>query len=133
MYLILLLLHLLGAAVWVGGYLTVYYLSKNYSSDLIHSVYKRFHPLGMTSLVVQLITGIILANHRITSWTNFDNTDLHIIYTKIAVIIIIIALVGYQSSFLKKVELNKRKLHIYNVLIIFFSITMVILGVLFRL
>ena len=69
---ILVVLHTLGATVWVGGHLVlaVTVLPKalqNRDPDLIHQFEEHFENFGLTSLLVQVITGLGL------TWIYFPN------------------------------------------------------------
>lgn len=83
-----LLLHLLGASIWVGGhlYLTVVIVPTALKNDYPQALLDfeaSFEKLGMTALVTQVITGIIMVDSLLPSWSQFFNVtqDVRILLT----------------------------------------------------
>jgi len=94
MYGILLFLHILGATIWTGGHivLSVVVLPKVLSEQSperlldFESVYEK---IGMPALIVQVVTGILLA-HRlvpdVSQWFNMANPVSHPIAAKLSLL-----------------------------------------------
>lgn len=76
---ILLVLHLIAATIWVGGHLVlaIGYLPKalkHKDFSYIGNFEKTYEPIGMPSLAVLIITGILMAydyNAGFSSWFSF--------------------------------------------------------------
>lgn len=70
----LLFLHLLGASVWVGGHL---YLAlrivpvaiSEQNSNILLDFESRFEKLGMSALLIQLLTGFKMADMLLPKWS----------------------------------------------------------------
>jgi putative copper export protein len=76
MYKLLVVLHLLGSAVWVGGNLILVraVLPRALSASDPRPVveYERmFGPLGLVALLVQVFTGLLLARHWVPSLSTY--------------------------------------------------------------
>lgn len=72
-----LILHLLGASVWVGGhlYLLIRLMPKFVKTDDVKGFIafeKSYEPLGMIALVVQVLTGLYMMNDLVpmSMWTS---------------------------------------------------------------
>jgi len=86
-YGILILFHLLGAAVWTGGHL-VLALSvlplalKERNPEIIHRFEERYERVGIPALVVQILTGLRLAmlfQPNVSEWFQLgDRVSAHI-------------------------------------------------------
>ena len=82
------MLHVLGATVWTGGHLvlTLGFLPKalrERDPEVIRFFESRYERVGIPALLVQVVTGVILAFHYLpdfSSWFAFDNpTSTHIV------------------------------------------------------
>ena len=77
---ILLILHLVAATIWVGGHLVlaIGYLPKALKHNdfsYIGNFEKTYEPIGMPSLLVLVITGILMAYDygvSFSTWLHFD-------------------------------------------------------------
>lgn len=84
----LLLLHILGACVWIGGHLYLMLIIvptalKHHNPQALLNFEASFEKLGMTALITQVITGLIMANHFLPNWSQlFDHTqDVSVLIT----------------------------------------------------
>ena len=77
---ILLIIHLISATVWVGGHLVLLLgflpkALKHKNFDFISRFEKTYEPIGMPSLLLLVITGILMAydlNAPLSSWFSFE-------------------------------------------------------------
>lgn len=78
---VILIFHLLAATIWVGGhlFLAIRILPealKKKDASILKNFKSKFEPVGMPSLLVLLITGILMAYHydvTFTKWFSFSN------------------------------------------------------------
>lgn len=142
MYGILLLLHVLSATIWTGGHivLAVVVLPKvlrSQSPEMLLDFDSVYEKIGMPALVVQVITGLLMA-YRIVpdlrQWFNMDNPASHAIAAKLALLALTL---GFAIDARLRVipHLSPRNLvsmawHIIPVTV--FSILLVVVGVSFR-
>jgi len=93
MYGLLLLLHLLAAAIWTGGHIVLSIvvlprvLRERSPEQLLQfeSVYEK---IGMPALIIQIITGLILAYRMLPDfgqWLDFSNPITHVLAMKFIV------------------------------------------------
>ncbi|MDR0195883.1 MAG: CopD family protein [Myroides sp.] len=137
---LLLILHLLGATIWVGGHilLSVVILPqvwKEKSVDKLFNFESRYEWFGMPALLVMLLTGARMAylyNVKIDTWFAFETPIERVISFKLSCLIAI-ALFALSAQFyvLPRLKNNIEKLslmtfHILSVTVI--SIVMLILG-----
>lgn len=95
----LLIIHLLSAAVWVGGHLLIClgYLPealKKKDPQIILKFEKKYEPIGMTSLVLLVITGIIMAYQygvSIEYWFQFSTPIEKVVSIKLALLLTTVA------------------------------------------
>jgi len=81
MFKLTLMLHLLGASVWVGGHLvlSLAFLPpalRERRPDIIQGFESRYERIGIPALIVQVVTGVLLALHYepdVSRWLAFDN------------------------------------------------------------
>lgn len=135
---ILVILHTLGATVWVGGHLVLAgtVLPKalqNRDPDLIHQFEKHFENFGLTSLLVQVITGLGLTWIYFPNFQNFLDFDSYLstyIGIKLLLLLGTIALAIHARFFiipnLTKETLNSLAYHIVGVTTL--AVLFVILG-----
>ena len=124
---ILVVLHTLGATVWVGGHLVlaVTVLPKalqNRDPDLIHQFEEHFENFGLTSLLVQVITGLGLTWIYFPNFQNFLDFDSYLstyIGVKLLLLLGTISLAIHARFFiipnLTKETLNSLAYHIVGV------------------
>lgn len=142
MYGIVLLLHILAATIWTGGHivLSVVVLPKvlrERSPEQLHNFESVYEKIGMPALIIQIITGLFLAQRLlpdITQWFNLANPVAHGIMLKL---ILLALTVGFAIDARFRViptlspsNLTVMAWHIIPVTI--FSILFVFVGVSFR-
>ena len=142
MYGVLLLLHILAATIWTGGHivLCVVVLPKvleERSPEALLSFESVYEKIGMPALIVQVLTGVILAYRMvpdIAQWFDVTNPVSHAIMAKLGLLALT---VGFALDARLRVipTLSDKTLtvmawHIVPVTI--FSILFVVVGVSFR-
>jgi putative copper export protein len=139
---ILILLHLIGACVWVGGHL-VLALSvlprslreKDPKAVLVFE--ERFERIGIPALVVQVITGLRMAALYVDvgDWFRFDNVMSAHISTKLILLTATLVLAVHARFFiiprLNSGNLSFLALHIIAVTLI--ALALLFMGLNFRL
>jgi putative copper export protein len=99
-YELVLVLHLLGAAVWTGGHLVlaisvVPRALKSRSTDPVVQFEHVFERVGIPALVVQVFTGLWLAQRLLpepSDWFKFDNAASTMVAVKLVLLGITVAL-----------------------------------------
>jgi putative copper export protein len=94
MYGILLLLHLLSATIWTGGHivLSVVVLPKVLrarSPEMLFDFESAYEKIGMQALIVQVVTGLLLAYRFVPDvgqWFNMANPISHAITAKLVLL-----------------------------------------------
>lgn len=100
MHSIILLLHILGATVWVGGHLVVALTVlpralKQRDPKVLLDFESSFEKLGMSALALQVLTGLWLAYQLVPSigvWFELGNPVAHLILCKLALLLGTVAL-----------------------------------------
>lgn len=137
---LLLIIHLLSATVWVGGHLilTFGYLPqalKTKDQNIILNYEKKYEPVGMTALVLLVITGVLMAYKYGVSleyWFQFASPIEKVISTKLLLLFMTVAFtLSAQFRVIPKLKSNPEKLaemafHIISVTII--GVLMLIYG-----
>ena len=142
MYGILLLLHILAATIWTGGHivLSVVVLPKVLREKspetllVFESVYEK---IGMPALIVQVVTGIMLAYRMVpdfAQWFNVSNPIAHPIMAKLGLLALTVVF-AVDARFrvipnLSPATLKVMAWHIIPVTV--FSVLFVVVGVSFR-
>ncbi|WP_201609587.1 CopD family protein [Psychrobacter immobilis] len=138
----LLILHLLGAAIWTGGHLilALVVLPKVLSSrnlDALLQFEGQFEKIGMPALAIQIITGLWMA-HRILPnvgmWFAFDN-DISVLIGMKLILLLLTAMVAMHARFWVIPRLSTNNLNgfaINIILVTLFSVAFVVVGTLFR-
>lgn len=141
-YKILLMFHLLGASIWVGGHLilSIRILPaawKNKDIGIIQEFESRFENLGLPALLLQVITGIWLAFHYLPhplEWFTFKSYLATHIFVKLALLFLTVILAIHARLFLIPKPGNDHfsmlAIHILGVTTL--SVAFLIVGVGFR-
>lgn len=141
MYGMMLLLHILAATVWTGGHLVLALtvlprVLREKSVEQLSRFESGYERVGMPALLVQIVTGLWLANHMLpmSQWLAFDNPVSHVILTKL-VLLTITAAFAMHAKFRVIPKLSADNLtvmawHIVPVMVV--SVLFVIVGVSFR-
>lgn len=90
MYKYVLLVHILGATIWVGGHLVLAVrilpdVLRKRSAAMLLDFEKRFEPLGMSALAVQIATGLWLAARLVPFhlWLSLGNPYSRMVVLKL--------------------------------------------------
>lgn len=142
---ILLVLHLIAATIWVGGHLVlaIGYLPKALKRkdfSYIGNFEKTYEPIGMPSLAVLIITGILMAydyNAGFSSWFSFATPIERVVSLKLIFLLTTICFaISAQTRVLPKLrkgQLNKLpEMAVHIICVTFIGVLMVILGSLVR-
>ena len=135
---ILLIIHLIAATIWIGGHLTlsIVFLPvalRKKEPLIILNFEKKFEPLGISSLIALIITGIWMAyDFGITyqSWFYFSGSLEKVVSIKLVLLMLTFVLALYTQIYvipnLNKYNLNKIVFSIISVTVI--GLSMLILG-----
>lgn len=146
MHKIALILHLLGATIWVGGHLYLLIrlmpnFIKNNDVASFLAFEKSYEPLGMTALAMQVITGVYMLNNilPISLWWSPMGTLTALIHAKLTwLVLTILTAMSARFGVVAKLENNthnKNTLKIMGVhvlLVNIWAIGFVITGAFFR-
>lgn len=140
--LFLLFFHIAGASVWVGGHLILVLrvlpnaMKRNEVAGIL-AFEKTYEPIGIPALLVQVLTGILLALHLGIvpgMWFTFSNPVEKAISLKLLVLMATIVLAVHARFFiipgLTNEKLPQLAWHIITVSIL--SLAFVLLGLLIR-
>ena len=138
---ILLVLHLIAATIWVGGHLVlaIGYLPKalkHKDFSYIGNFEKTYEPIGMPSLAVLVITGILMAydyNAGFSSWFSFATPIERVVSLKLAFFLTSICFaISAQTRVLPKLrkgQINKfPEMAVHIICVTLIGVVMVILG-----
>lgn len=142
---ILLVLHLIAATIWVGGHLVlaIGYLPKalkHKDFSYIGNFEKTYEPIGMPSLAVLIITGILMAydyNASFSSWFSFATPIERVVSLKLTFLLTTVCFaISAQTRVLPKLrkgQLNKLpEMAVHIICVTLIGVLMVILGSLVR-
>lgn len=139
---IILIIHLLAATIWVGGHLLLLlrYVPKAIKSKSLEELSafrKSFEPVGMPSLFILIITGILMAydyNIIFEKWFLFENSIEKIVSIKLILLFISLTLAFITIRFVLP-SINKISpfiLYFIIFLVTIIAVTMLVLGSLVR-
>jgi putative copper export protein len=137
---LLLIIHLLSAAIWVGGHLLLVFVFlpqalKEKNQNIILDYERKYEPIGMTALGLLVITGVLMAYKYgvgIQYWFQFETPLEKVVSTKLALLLLtVLFALSAQFRVLPKLKKSADKLpemtfHILSVTII--GVLMVIFG-----
>ncbi len=139
---IILLIHILSATTWVGGYLMLSFTSlpkalKNKSPENIDQLKKDYNKISIHILILQLLTGLWLAYYfvpDIATWFSFKLIYSHLIVGKLSLLVITFLLTVYaRSKILPKLNENNLKAFALNIFVVtLLSIGFVFIGIMFK-
>ncbi|MHA8061907.1 CopD family protein [Aquirufa beregesia] len=139
LYHTLLLLHLIGACIWVGGHLllSLQIVPKallNKDIQLIQHFEKNYEPIGIPSLVVQIITGVWMAIIQYGIQFSWDNPIQRNIIIKLSLLVLSLVLALHARIFIiPKLSVNKLPLMVLHIrFITLVALLMVFFGLQFR-
>lgn len=143
---IALILHLLGASIWVGGhfYLLIRLMPTFIRHDDVEGFLnfeKSYEPLGLTALVVQIITGIYMMAHilPIPLWTSNMGVLTELIHGKLTwLVLTIVTALHARFRVVKKLQAGTHQpntliiMGVHVLLICIWGMAFVINGAFFR-
>ena len=115
----LLIIHLLSATVWVGGHLLLVFghlpqALKEKDPSIILNYEKKYEPVGMTALVLLVVTGILMAYKygvSIEYWFQFATPVEKVVSTKLLLLFLTAAFaLSAQFRVIPKLKNNSDKL-----------------------
>ncbi|PRZ21198.1 CopD family protein [Flavobacterium granuli] len=141
---LLLIIHLLCAALWVGGHLLLVFAYlpqalKTKDQNIILNYEKKYEAIGMTALVLLVISGVLMAykyNVSIEYWFHFDSPIEKVVSTKLLLLLLTVAFaLSAQFRVLPKLKNDPNKLpemtfHIVAVTLI--GVLMLVFGTFIR-
>ncbi len=112
MFLLMLSLHLLGAAIWVGGHLVLATAilpaaQKENSMGPLRAFAGRFDGLSLAALLLQILSGLWLMYRLVPApgqWFNMQNPLAHIFATKLLLLVLSIGALGWYHAKRAKTE-----------------------------
>ena len=138
---LILILHLIAATIWVGGHLVlaISYLPKALKRkdfSYIGNFEKTYEPIGMPSLAVLVITGILMAydyNAGLSSWFSFATPIERVVSLKLTCLLTSICFaISAQTRVLPKLrkgQLNKLpEMAVHIICVTLIGVVMVVLG-----
>lgn len=139
---ILLIIYLICATIWVGGHLFLVFrivpkaLREN-DISILKNFKQRFEPLGMPSLILLLITGILIGYQydvKILSWFSFSNAIEKVVSIKLILFgcTFLLAMLAEFLFFPKLSPANIKKVAVLIILVTLIALTMLVLGTFVR-
>jgi putative copper export protein len=135
----LIVLHLIGATIWVGGHLILCLrvlpttlIRKDPS--IIATFENQFEPIGIPALLIQLITGILLALKYNLSFFSFSNNMEKVLSIKLLLLAIIVLLAFHaRFYFIPKLNTNNLNSLAWHIVVVtLVSLLLLYFGVAFR-
>jgi putative copper export protein len=137
---LLLIIHLLCASIWVGGHLLLALghlpqALREKNQNIILNYERKYEPVGMTALVLLVVTGIMMAYKygvSIEYWFQFATPIEKVVSTKLLLLLLtVLFALSAQFRVLPKLRTNPDKLpemtfHIVSVTLI--GVLMLIFG-----
>jgi putative copper export protein len=141
-YRILIALHLVGASVWIGGHLVLATTIlpralRNRDPAIILDFEKGFERIGLPSLLLQVVTGLLLAYYwspEISAWFRLDSNVSIYIVTKLALLTANLGL-ALNAKFRVIPNINRDNMHVlasHIVLVTVMSIGFLLAGIAIR-
>lgn len=142
MYGWLLLLHILAATIWTGGHIVLSLVVlprvlKEKSLEQLHQFESGYEKIGMPALIIQIITGFMLA-HRllpdISQWFNLANPIAHVLLVKFSLLALTLGFaISARFRVIPKLTCDNLSLMAWHIIpVTIFSILFVVAGVSFR-
>lgn len=141
-YTVLLILHLLGATIWVGGHLVLLFtivpgaLAAR-DVERIRSFEHGYERIGIPALIVQVITGLLLAHRFVPGvWEAFTFADrLHTLVAVKLLLLLATAVVGAHARLWIIPRLNADRLPglaVHVALVTILAVALLVCGALVR-
>ncbi|MBS1556679.1 MAG: CopD family protein [Bacteroidetes bacterium] len=137
----LLLVHVLGASVWVGGHLILLFTvvpraRKQQSIRPIMEFEESFSPLGLTSLALQVISGVWMALHYVSfsDWFDFSYSHQYYLWIKLSLLAATVAIaIRTKFSLLKQPTDQDLPAVVFHIaLVTMLAVGFVVTGISFR-
>jgi len=138
-YKVTVMFHVFGACVWIGGHIVLIAMvlpkaMREADPKPVLDFERGYGRLGLAALLVQLLTGLWLANRWIGDWSTVfsDPTPQgHLILSKVTVLIITVGLAGftYHSVLPRVEERGLRPFALLSATATMLAVVMLILGV----
>jgi putative copper export protein len=139
---IILIIHLLAASIWVGGHLFLVLrilpatIQQN-DISILSSFRAKFSKIGMPSLFVLFVTGVLMAYYydvTVTKWFSFSSPIEKIVSTKLLLLFISLIIAIHTQKFVfPKLTSESMLLAVIEItLVTIIGATMLILGSLVR-
>jgi|SRR5690554_1679059 len=135
---LLLVIHLICAAIWVGGHLFLVFrilpkAIKEKDVSGLKNFKKSYEPLGMPSLLILVITGVWMAynyNVKFSMWFSFSNAIERVVSVKLILLLctICLAIIADRFIFPKLNEKNIYKASIFITTVTLIGVAMLVLG-----
>ncbi|PVX45090.1 copper resistance protein D [Flavobacterium sp. 103] len=137
---LLLIIHLLCASIWVGGHLLLVFSHlpqalKDKNQNIILDYERKYEPVGMTALVLLVLTGIMMAYKygvSIEYWFHFAAPIEKVVSTKLLLLLLtVLFALSAQFRVLPKLKNNPdklRKMTFHIVSVTFIGVLMQIVG-----
>jgi putative copper export protein len=142
MYGLLLLLHILAATIWTGGHivLSVVVLPKvlkEGSPEALLDFESVYEKIGMPALIIQVLTGLMLAHRMVpdvAQWFNTDNPVSHAIMAKLGLLALTVGFaIDARLRVIPTLSASTLKVMAWHIIpVTVFSILFVFVGVSFR-
>jgi putative copper export protein len=140
----LLILHLISASIWVGGHLILWIMIlpkalKQKEPNLILRFEQQYEALGMSSLVLLVITGVWMAYHfniSVSDWFSFSSPLERMVSLKLTLLIsTVLFAISAQARVIPKLKYNPDKLPemaLHITVVTLLGVAMLMLGSLAR-
>ncbi len=142
MYGTLLLLHILGATIWTGGHIVLAVVVlpralRERSPEILLGFESVYEKIGMPALIVQIITGLMLAYRLVPDvgqWFNMVNPVSHAIVAKLILLALTLGFaINARFRVIPVLSQNNLGLMAWHIIpVTFISILFVVVGVSFR-
>ncbi len=135
---LLLIFHLLGAAIWVGGHLVLCLgilpeVLKKKDPEILLSFERKYEKIGLPALLVMVVSGVWMAyqfGFGVSEWFHFSNPVETVVSLKLLLLFITV-IFALSANFLVLPKLSAEKLplmafHIVSVTLL--GVAMLVLG-----
>lgn len=142
MHHILLIIHLMAAAIWVGGHLvlSIGFLPQALSQkdpSIITNFERSYEKIGLPALLILVITGIMLSYSYgvpVSEWFSFSNAIERVVSIKLLLLFLTLALAIHARIFIiPRLGMgNLRSMAAHIILITVIALTMMVAGTFVR-
>jgi len=139
---LLIILHLLGASIWIGGHLILCLrflpkAIKEQNVEVITSFEKQYETIGIPSLLIQIVTGILLSYQYGVGWQDwfsFKGSIETVVSIKLSLLIFTLILAAHARIFIiPKLSLKNLNFMAFHIVAITLTgIVMLVIGTFVR-